>query len=114
MSAVDPHGVARMLFARHDADGSGHLDVDELWALCTELGHSLTLGEVEMAVAKLDGDGNGTLSVAEFLKWYDIGLSSAMLFDDQKRAEFLEQRRKAHVSPQGLNFWPTCPLPTLS
>lgn len=92
VASVDPHGVARMLFDQHDADRNGVLDEEELWALVTELGHSLTLPDVRAAIARLDADGNGTLHFQEFLRWFDLGLSLDSLFDKEKLQEHKRNR----------------------
>lgn len=94
-ASVDPHGVARVLFDHHDADGNGMLDAEELWSLITQMGHKLTLPDVRAAIAKLDSDGNGMLHFEEFLRWFDLGLTIDALFDKEKLAEHKALRMRS-------------------
>ena len=55
------------VFKKYDSDGSGELDPAELLNALRDLGLPLTLEEVQQAVAEIDCDGDGTVSIKEFL-----------------------------------------------
>ncbi|KAJ1454198.1 hypothetical protein M885DRAFT_566676 [Pelagophyceae sp. CCMP2097] len=57
------------LWARHDTAGDG-LSTAELAALCSELGTTLSLRELEAAVLLLDADSSGKVSKEEFRAWW--------------------------------------------
>ncbi|KAG5186554.1 hypothetical protein JKP88DRAFT_288770 [Tribonema minus] len=62
--------VARHAFAAADENGSGYMDMDELEALCSDLGLALEGSELQEAMAMLDKDGNGQLCCDEFVGWW--------------------------------------------
>ena len=59
-----------MVFSAADADGDGTLDVTELRALAMSLGVTAD-DELRSAVAQMDDDGDGEVSVEEFLRWWE-------------------------------------------
>ena len=71
-----------IMFRKYDADGSGYLDVDEIAQLLSDTApvstmndgkdHSNDANEILYA---LDGDHNGMVEEAEFIKWVMSGLS---------------------------------------
>eukprot|EP00658_Telonema_sp_P-2_P013227 TRINITY_DN15009_c0_g1_i1.p1 TRINITY_DN15009_c0_g1~~TRINITY_DN15009_c0_g1_i1.p1 ORF type:complete len:1492 (-),score=427.74 TRINITY_DN15009_c0_g1_i1:101-4576(-) len=58
----------REAFAMVDVDGSGELDLDEIWEALTRLGTSRARSEVAAMVEAMDDNGNGELDFVEFLK----------------------------------------------
>ena len=99
-SLCDPHGIAQLIFSRHDADGSGRLDCDELRALCAEMGYTLSPEEVNRAMMKLDEGGTGTVSLQDFLYWYSVGMSVNALFDDGLAAQMQDTLARARAELQ--------------
>jgi Ca2+-binding EF-hand superfamily protein len=93
--------VARNAFASADEDGSGYLDLEELGALCEDLGAALESDEeIKSAMAMLDRDGNGTLDKDEFVRWW---VGRTLEGSRGKLAEKLTRlaevgRRRAHTS----------------
>ena len=67
---ADVNLSALKLFAQLDADGSGHLDLDETAKLSQLLGVNATQSEVRQAFAEMDDDGNGEVSFEEFQRWW--------------------------------------------
>ncbi len=61
---------ARRLFNRVDEDRSGHLDADEVKELARLLKLHLSEEEAQIAMEKMDADGNGTVDFDEFFGWY--------------------------------------------
>jgi Ca2+-binding EF-hand superfamily protein len=57
-------------FKKHDKNGDGKLDTDELGSLCRELGRPLTRNEMESAIFELDADGSGFIEMNELLEWW--------------------------------------------
>ena len=58
-----------MAFMAADADGDGTLDLHELRALAVSLGVTEE-GELRSAVAQMDGDGDGEVTLEEFARWW--------------------------------------------
>eukprot|EP00928_Gymnodinium_smaydae_P054452 TRINITY_DN38211_c0_g1_i1.p1 TRINITY_DN38211_c0_g1~~TRINITY_DN38211_c0_g1_i1.p1 ORF type:complete len:1061 (+),score=279.76 TRINITY_DN38211_c0_g1_i1:423-3185(+) len=98
------------IFAKHDADGSGQIDVQEFKAMVEELGGKLTEEEAAAAMKQLDKDGNGQCDFEEFEAiWTQMpgcgGYSSVAL-------EALKMKVAADAGFGGfkkkfLNFFPT-------
>ena len=80
-TALARHAVARAMFKRV-AGTDGFIDSVELRQLCDEMEHPLTEQQLAIAMAKLDTDGDGRVSVDEFLWWFDMGLKMEALLDD--------------------------------
>lgn len=62
--------AGRAIFGEMDRDGSGGLDAKELKVLLTELGRKATKKQVKNAQAEMDLDGDGDISVDEFIAWW--------------------------------------------
>ncbi|KAF0700913.1 Aste57867_8561 [Aphanomyces stellatus] len=60
----------RAAFQNFDADGSGCIDASELADLVSTLGGILSPDELKAALAVLDTDGNGFVSLDEFERWW--------------------------------------------
>ncbi|KAI8819803.1 hypothetical protein BJ741DRAFT_639599 [Chytriomyces cf. hyalinus JEL632] len=69
-SAAMSYSPARQLFDRYDNDGSGSISISEFRSLCYDMGYFLSDEELLLDIKLLDVDGNGTLSYAEFIKWW--------------------------------------------
>jgi len=65
------HGIRRV-FLKHDADKSGKISLDELGPMMVELGIKLQPDEVAEALESLDIDGDGTVGLDEYLKWFTL------------------------------------------
>lgn len=63
---------AQGMFQTVDADGSGHLDREEVGKLFELLGTPLVESELIVAMRKMDKDGGGTVDFAEFYQWYKV------------------------------------------
>ena len=57
-------------FYEYDKNRSGYLDSAEVSSLCTSLGTTLSRNELESALFILDKNGDGKISLAEFLIWW--------------------------------------------
>lgn len=71
--------LSRIMFDKYDTDEDGCISTSELSFLCYDRGYPMTAEEVAAAMAKLDTDGNGTLSYDEFLNWWRTDSRFAML-----------------------------------
>ena len=61
------------IFLKHDSDGSGELDKEELRGLLRELGITWTAEEeFEKIFREVDVDGGEAVSFAELLQWFSI------------------------------------------
>jgi Ca2+-binding EF-hand superfamily protein len=63
--------VAR-LFRELDSDNSGYLERGEVWELVKRLGRELSAEQLAEAMAELDPNGDGRVSVAEFAGWWKL------------------------------------------
>ena len=73
-----PHGLTtstQVLFRRH-AGSDEQIDAAELGGLCAELGQVLSREQIELAMAKLDLDGDGTVSLDELTTYYCVLLTT--------------------------------------
>jgi hypothetical protein len=62
---------ARTMFQEVDTDNSGHLDMEEVFNLCTLMGKKkLTKKEVQSAMDEMDRDGNNQVDFEEFEAWW--------------------------------------------
>ena len=60
-------GEVMLLFEKHDADGSGQIDAEELReVLNTELGVDITVKESVAIISRFDVDDSGSIEVKEF------------------------------------------------
>ena len=62
--------AGRAIFSKMDRDGSGSLDAKELKVLLTGLGRKATKKQVKNAQAEMDLNGDGDISVDEFITWW--------------------------------------------
>ncbi|OLP86280.1 Calmodulin [Symbiodinium microadriaticum] len=60
----------RSAFERFDKDSSGQIDIAELRSLCASLGRHLSDAEAQEALAALDANKSGTVSLDEFRTWW--------------------------------------------
>ena len=60
------------VFSRHDTDGSQTIDAKELELVMTELGISTSPELCKDALTRLDTDGSGSISLDEYLKWFEL------------------------------------------
>jgi hypothetical protein len=61
---------AMKLFREVDINGNGKLEGNELRQLVARLGKRLTHGDLKSAMDEMDRDGSGTVTLAEFIKWW--------------------------------------------
>ena len=79
--------VAWMMFERYDVTGDGHLGRDELSLMCVALGKGLSTKQLQEAMDRLDKDGDGLISFAEFHTWWEGGMSMDALLDAEYSSE---------------------------
>lgn len=60
----------RAIFNKYDTDKSGELDLDEFAVFCKDMGEDYTPEQLEIALAEIDEDGNGTIDFEEFYTWW--------------------------------------------
>jgi calmodulin len=58
-----------LIFDEYDLDGSGSLDAEEVRKMVGVIGEDLSEAEAKALVAHLDRDGDGDVSLAEFVIW---------------------------------------------
>lgn len=57
----------RALFLEADVDGSGFLDVSELYAAIKKMGADITEDELAVLMAEIDVDKNSVIDIDEFI-----------------------------------------------
>ncbi|GBG24260.1 Calmodulin [Hondaea fermentalgiana] len=57
-------------FRCYDVDGSGSISVEELGALCDDLGMPQDPVELEIVMRRLDRDSSGAIELGEFINWW--------------------------------------------
>ena len=87
--------VSRVMFDRHDADGSGQIDTAELRGLLADLGHNLSEAEHAQVLASLDKSNDGRISYEEFAEWWEFGLSLAAIGDREGASRSRQLREQA-------------------
>jgi len=70
---VRPHNgpLSQRIFNKYDKDQDGSIGTSDLHALCLEMGTELSPEQLEMALKVMDTDGNGTIELDEFEKWWN-------------------------------------------
>lgn len=58
------------LFEKFDVDNNGWINPDEFQQMSTSLGVALSEEDLKTALQFLDADGNGKISLSEYLKWW--------------------------------------------
>lgn len=81
-AAEEEQGRLRSLFHTYDVDNSGRIEKDEFSAICQEL--QVPTDEAESIFSRLDADGDGTVTLEEFLSG----------FTDQHEKEQIEKEEE--------------------
>jgi len=83
--AGPPVPLSKGVFQKYDADKSGSISFSEFRDLCTEFGYLLSEEELNIAVKKLDTNGDGHLSYDEFVKfWSDDDRFKKLALNEQE------------------------------
>jgi len=85
----DEQAEYRKEFLRHDTDGSGHIELEELQGCLRNLGHEPTRGVIVEVLKEVDFEEDGTLDMEEFYNFM-------LVFRDRegfKKDELAEMRR---------------------
>jgi len=62
--------IAKAIFDKYDTDCSSTISSSELFHLMNDLGEPVSKSDAEKFLAVLDKDGNGVLSLSEFIDWF--------------------------------------------
>ena len=105
--------VARLMFNRYDKDGSGFISGDELAELCTALGKPLSTEDLHLALKTLDKDGEGTVSLEEFMWWWKLGLNVNALTstDELERVKLRHAENEAKMEAKQGHMMQSAPTP---
>eukprot|EP01087_Luapelamoeba_hula_P009542 TRINITY_DN2469_c0_g1_i1.p1 TRINITY_DN2469_c0_g1~~TRINITY_DN2469_c0_g1_i1.p1 ORF type:complete len:209 (+),score=43.80 TRINITY_DN2469_c0_g1_i1:44-670(+) len=83
--------LARRVFDKYDADGSGAIDKKEFVDMCYDLGYYLSRTELEIAIKLVDRDGSGTIDFDEFYKWWTTDERFTKFQLDDKMVDRMQQ-----------------------
>ena len=89
------------LFIKHDKDGSGFLDKDELMALCRSTGAAVDDEHLDRVFSVLDSSGDGRITYEEFSLWWKnkdkrgIDLKEALSSVDESSAAIADNKGAA-------------------
>eukprot|EP00045_Choanoeca_perplexa_P017848 m.268555 g.268555 ORF g.268555 m.268555 type:complete len:169 (-) comp17654_c0_seq1:704-1210(-) len=62
--------LSKIIFDKHDRDGSGTIDASELKEIAYQLGHPMTDAQIAEGLKEIDLDGSGELNYEEFKRWW--------------------------------------------
>jgi len=68
----------RAKFIKYDKDDSGLVSAGELGALLADMGFTATRARVRKLAKELDVTGEGSITLAEFVVWYDLEVKEAI------------------------------------
>lgn len=87
VKVVEPQDRKRAIFKKafdkYDADQSGEIDTQELASLLKDLGWDASEEALALATKHLDGDGNGSIDLEEFLKWTEYAWKEYAMKNDR-------------------------------
>ena len=63
----------KQIFLKHDVDGSGHLDVGELYVAIKSMGADISEDELANLMAEIDVDKNSFVDIDEFINLMTMG-----------------------------------------
>jgi len=80
-----PQPLSKTVFTKYDTDKSGFISPDEFGFLVYDMGHALTEAELELAIKRLDSNGDGQISYEEFTIWWkqDERFAKLQLSEDE-------------------------------
>jgi len=97
---VRPHNgpLSQRIFNKYDTDQDGSIGTSDLHSLCLEMGVMLSPEQLEMAVKVMDTDGNGTIELDEFEKWWNSEDRFGKMQRTPEEIEYLQSAYSKFVS----------------
>jgi len=97
---VRPHNgpLSQRIFNKYDKNQVGSIGTNELHALCLEMGVQLSPEQLEMALKVMDTDGNGTIELDEFEKWWNSEDRFGKMQRTPEEIEYLQSAYSKFVS----------------
>ncbi|KAK7320075.1 hypothetical protein RJT34_04806 [Clitoria ternatea] len=74
------------VFNKFDVNGDGKISASELGSIMASLGHSVTKQELDTMIREVDGDGDGCISLQEFIELNTKGVDSDEVLENLKDA----------------------------
>eukprot|EP00730_Choanoeca_flexa_P012308 TRINITY_DN393_c0_g1_i2.p1 TRINITY_DN393_c0_g1~~TRINITY_DN393_c0_g1_i2.p1 ORF type:complete len:169 (+),score=51.15 TRINITY_DN393_c0_g1_i2:46-552(+) len=94
--------LSKIIFNKHDKDGSGSIDASELKEIAYQLGHPMTDAQIAEGLKEIDLDGSGELNYDEFKRWWAqkdrFSQLSGVAAEDEAQASKDEQAAAAWAS----------------
>lgn len=91
---IDRKSSLNLLFRQFDADGSGEIDLEELYMALQSVGLRLSMDDAKHILAELDADGDGSVSLPEFMDYFKRERA------ERRWGAGAEQRRSEAPSPK--------------
>jgi len=97
---VRPHNgpLSQRIFNKYDKDEDGSIGTSELHNLCLEMGVELSPEQLEVALKVMDTDGNGTIELDEFEKWWNSEDRFGQMQRTPEEIEYLQSAYGKFVS----------------
>jgi len=97
---VRPHNgpLSQRIFNKYDTDQDGSIGANELHALCMEMGVEMSNEQIEVALKVMDSDGNGTIELDEFEKWWNSEDRFGKMQRTPEEIEYLQSAYAKFVS----------------
>jgi hypothetical protein len=88
----------KKVFLEADVDGSGFLDVGEIFAALKRMGAEISEDELAILMAEIDVDKNGMLDIDEFIQFMTLGDQIDFQSKDASKA-FIQIQKARRLSP---------------
>ncbi|XP_014851469.1 PREDICTED: ras and EF-hand domain-containing protein isoform X1 [Poecilia mexicana] len=100
-AAEEERGRLRSLFHIYDVDNSGRIEKNEFSAICQEL--QVPTEEAESIFSRLDADGDGTVTLEEFLSGFTDRHEKEQMEEEEKEEEGEKEDMNLHVEEFSIN-----------
>jgi len=90
--------LSQRVFNKYDTEQRGSIGTKELHSLCLEMGVELSPEQLEVAIKVMDSDGNGTIELDEFEKWWNSEDRFGKMQRSPEEVEYLHNAYAKFVS----------------
>mmetsp|Transcript_23337 Transcript_23337/g.65558 ORF Transcript_23337/g.65558 Transcript_23337/m.65558 type:complete len:171 (+) Transcript_23337:165-677(+) len=83
--------VSEIVFEKYDTDGNGTINGEEFRFACYDMGHHMSEEQLAVALHKVDRNGDGSISYAEWLEWWRANNRFGALKLEEKELAFVTE-----------------------